>query len=247
MAYQLESFANFTNALEEVGLLTTFAGESEQNPNQYSALNKSALLLLTAKFEVFVEDTVREYIEEINAMRITNLLISKQLKINHSITRIKEIVEVIENPKKDERKVEVFKELAQLWTDQEVIFEDLNIPNRFNYGKHGSKEMQRLFSNIEIEDIFDTIVLYSDNEHSLLDGEQQIDFKAIFNNITNLRNVITHQDKTPNLTHKQIEGYMECLQAFSKKLCEFLEEKLSGLKQEYETYKEVASYSDTTS
>lgn len=245
MTFQLESFKNFTNALQEVSLLTNFAGEYEQNPIQYAALNKSALLLLTAKFEVCIEDTVREYIEEINSMSIANILISEQLKIKHSITRIKEIVDVIENPKKDERKIEVFKELAQLWTDKEVIFDGLNIPNKFSYGTHGSKEMQKLFSNIEIEDIFETIVLYSENENSLLDDEQPIDFKAIFNNITGLRNAITHQDQTPNMTHQQIDGYVECFHKFSKELCKYLQGKLSSLNQEYEVYKEVASGTET--
>lgn len=247
MTFNLESYKNFTNALEEVSLLTKFAGDSEQNPDKYAALNKSSLLLLTAKFEVFVEDVVREYIDEINSMSLANLLISEQLKIKHSITRLKEIVDVIENPKKVEKKIDVFKELAMLWTDQEVIFDALNIPNKFNYGKHGSKEMQKLFSNIEIEDIFETIVLYSDSEDSLLEDEQPIDFKAIFNNITNLRNVITHQDETPNMTHKQIEGYVKCLHNFSNVLCEYLQEKLNVLNQEYDAFKEVAGGRDTAS
>jgi hypothetical protein len=107
--------------------------------------------------------------------------------------------------------------------------------------------MQKLFSNIEIEDIFETIVLYSDTENSLLDDEQPIDFKAIFNNITGLRNAITHQDQTPNMTHIQIDGYVECFHKFSKELCEHLEGKLSSLNQEYEAFKEVASGRETAS
>ncbi len=241
MTFELESFKNFTNALQEVSLLTNFASQCEQNPNKYTALNKSALLLLTSKFEVFIEDVVREYIEEINSMNIANHLIPDQLKVKHSITRIKEIVDVIENPDKNDKKIKVFKELAKLWADQEVNFDGLQIPNKFNYGTHGSKEMQKLFNNIEIENIFETVVIYSENENSLLDEVQPIDFKAIFNNITGLRNAITHQDQTPNMTHKQIEGYAENFHKFSKELCEYLEGRLFILNQEYKTYREVSS------
>ncbi|SFT19181.1 MAE_28990/MAE_18760 family HEPN-like nuclease [Paenibacillus sp. BC26] len=247
MTNQLGSFGSFNNALTEVNLLINFASKCERLPNEYAALNKSALLLLTSKFEVFVEDVVKEYIEEINSMNLTNLLISEQLKIKHSITRIKDLVDFIENPSKNDKKVEVFKDLAQLWSDQEITFAGLDIPNKFNYGKHGSKEMQKLFSNIEIENIFETIVLYSDNEHSLLEDEQVIDFKGIINNITSQRNNITHQDKTPNMTHQQIGEYVDYFNRFSKELCQYLEGKLYSMRQELEAYKQVAAQRESAS
>ncbi|NOU99495.1 MAE_28990/MAE_18760 family HEPN-like nuclease [Paenibacillus planticolens] len=241
MTYRLESFLKFNSALEEVRLLTNLASRCEQSPNEYAALNKSALLLLTAKFEVFVEEVVEEYIEFINSMSLANLIISEQLKIKHSITRIKDIVDIIDNQNKNEKKIEVFKELAKLWSDNEVAFTDLYIPNKFNYGKHGSKEMEKLFSNIEIENIFETIVLYSDAEESMLDDTEVIDLKGIINNITNQRNQISHQDKTPNITHKQIDEHIEYFNRFSKELCKYLEAKLHGLEEQFEAYKQVAS------
>ncbi|PAK41074.1 MAE_28990/MAE_18760 family HEPN-like nuclease [Peribacillus simplex] len=248
MTYQIDSFINFNNALEEVSLLIELASESERSPNKYAALNKSALLLLTAKFEVFVEDVVREYIEEINSMKLTTPLISNHLKMKHSITRIKEIVEIIEHPNKEEKRIEVFKEIAKLWSEQEhETFDDLNIPNKFNYGKHGSKEMEKLFRNIEIENVFETIVIYTDEENSLLDSVEEIDLKGIINNITSQRNKISHQDQTPNITHKDLEGYVDHLNRFSKDLCEYLEGNLYNLNEQYEAFKQVASQGETAS
>lgn len=245
MAYDLESFKNFNSALEEVSLLIDFASECERLPNKYAALNKSALLLLTAKFEVFVEDVVREYIEEINLMKLTVPLISDHLKMKHSITRIKELVDIIEHPNKEGKRVEVFKEIAKLWSEQHETFDELIIPNKFNYGKHGSKEMEKLFRNIEIENVFETIVLYTDEENSLLGSEEVIDLKGIINNITSQRNKISHQDETPNMTHQEIQGYVDHLSRFSRELCDYLEGNLLNLNEQYEAYKQVASQEET--
>ncbi|MDN4073868.1 HEPN domain-containing protein [Fictibacillus terranigra] len=99
MTYQLESFNNFNNALVEVGLLTAFASKCQSIPEQYAALNKSALVLLTAKFEVFVEDVVEEYVEEINSMNLTTLMISEHLKIKHTVSKLQAILD-----KKDKKR-----------------------------------------------------------------------------------------------------------------------------------------------
>lgn len=247
MTFQLDSFVTFNNALEEVSFLLDFANNCESTPKKYAALNKSALLLLTSKFEVFVEDVVREYIEEINLMKLTVPLISDHLKMKHSITRIKELVDIIEHPNKEEKRIEVFKEIAKLWSDQHETFDELNIPNKFNYGKHGSKEMEKLFKNIEIENVFETIIIYTDAENSLLGSEEVIDLKGIINNITNQRNKITHQDQSPNVTHQEIQGYVDHLSSFSKELCEYLQGNLYSLNEQYVTYKQVASDGETAS
>ncbi|TFE01484.1 MAE_28990/MAE_18760 family HEPN-like nuclease [Jeotgalibacillus salarius] len=245
MENHLSSFHNFDNALAEVGLLIKFANDFEKNPLEYAALNKSALLLLTAKFEVFVEDVVREYIEEINLMNLTNLLISDQLKMKHSVTRIKEILDIIEHPNKEEQRMEVFKEIAKLWSSKAENFDSLNIPNKFNYGKHGSKEMEKLFKNIEIENVFETIKLYTDQNDSMISGGEIIDLRGIINNITNQRNKISHQDETPNITHKEIADYASYLNRFSKELCTYLEASLLLLQQQFDTSRQAASGQET--
>ncbi|KIU12920.1 MAE_28990/MAE_18760 family HEPN-like nuclease [Bacillus subtilis] len=236
----LQSFHNFTAALEEVKILLKLANEYEKEENSYATLTKSALLLLTAKFEVFVEDVVTEYIETINAMNITNLLISDKLKITHSAVVLKKLMDYIEHPNKDEQKIKVFKELAILWASEEQRVLPLNIPNKFNYGKHGAKEIQKLFKNIELENIFDRVILYTDKEDSLLESQEIVKMDVIINNITNQRNNIVHQDKSPNMTHKQINDYLKHLNDFSEKLCELLKERLDVLNESCESYKQVA-------
>ncbi|WP_354005824.1 hypothetical protein [Fictibacillus terranigra] len=73
----------------------------------------------------------------------------------------------------------------------------------------------------------------------MLDEPQPIDLKAIINNMTNLRNLISHQDVTPNITQQQVDDYAVCLSRFSKALCEHLEGKLFCLNQQFEAQKEI--------
>lgn len=50
------------------------------------------------------------------------------------------------------------------------------------------------------------------------EGEREVDFSATINAVTNMRNNILHQDKSPALTINQIEGYILEMKAFSKSL-----------------------------
>lgn len=225
-----ESYQKLDIALNEVKTLTDFAFENETNQAGYSALNKSSLLLLTSKFEVFVEDVIQEYIDKINQMNLNNTDISEYMKIKHTISKLKELNSSLEHEHKKEKGVQILKSISKLWHESEERFNSLEVSNKFNYGKHGSKELQKLFNNIEINNIFETIILYSDSQDSLLDEVNTIDFFAIFNNIVSLRNLITHQDITPNLTHRQIEGYIKIFDDFSKKLCDYLSSSLDNLR-----------------
>ncbi len=217
-----ESYQKLNNALNEVRTLIEFANNNETNQLKYSALNKSALLLLTSKFEVFVEDIIQEYVEKINILRPKNVNITEQIKLKHTVYKLKELNNTIEHEHKKETNIEILKNIAKLWQDSEECFDSLVISNKFSYGKHGANELQKIFSNINIPDVFETIVLYTDNEESMLAERTIIDFKATFNNIVNLRNRITHQDITPNLTHKQVEGYMKTMANFAIEVCRYL-------------------------
>ncbi|MFV5961251.1 MAE_28990/MAE_18760 family HEPN-like nuclease [Bacillus sp. AK25] len=235
----MQSFQNFTEALKEVEILTKLAEKLEKDENSYATLIKSALLLLTAKFEVFLEDIVTEYIDTINDMNITNLVLSNKLKITHSAVLLKKLMDYIEHPNKDPEKIEVFKELSILWSNEENSVSPLKIPNKFNYGKHGSKEVQKLFKNIEL-DIFDKVTIYYNEEDSLLDDKEEINMDVIINNMTNQRNNIVHQDKSPNMTHKQIDSYLNTLNDFSKELCVVLNKKIFLFKEACKSYQQVA-------
>ncbi|WP_139995542.1 MAE_28990/MAE_18760 family HEPN-like nuclease [Kurthia sp. Dielmo] len=229
---EFESYNKLHNALSEVRVLIDFAYDYETTQLKYSALNKSALLLLTSKFEVFVEDIIQEYVEKINSIKPKNINISEQIKLKHTMYKLKELNGTIEHDHKKEINIEILKNIAKLWQESEECFDSLTISNKFNYGKHGANELQKIFSNINISDVFSTIVLYSDEEETMLEEANIIDFKTTFNNIVNLRNRITHQDITPNLTHKQIEGYMKILDNFSNEVCKYLFATLEELQEQ---------------
>lgn len=226
-----ESYQRLNTALKEVKTLIDFALENEANQLKYSALNKSSLLLLTSKFEVFVEDVIEEYIDKINQMNLNNNEISEYIKMKHTISKLRELNTTIEHEHKKDKSIQILKSIAKLWQDSVERFDSLEVSNKFSYGKHGANELQKAFNNIEITNVFETIILYSDSQESLLEEVNMIDFKTIFNNIVNLRNLITHQDITPNLTHRQIEGYTKNFDDFSKELCNYLSNSLDNIRR----------------
>ena len=68
-----QCFDNFHIALKEVKILEDLAElfcDNSSEVNYYKALNKTAVLLLGSKFEVFLEECIYEFVEKINSLRI---------------------------------------------------------------------------------------------------------------------------------------------------------------------------------
>ncbi len=91
MATSFEALAGFDVALEEVNILIKSALKNEKNELYYKAINKSAILLLAAKFEAFIENILEEYIAKLNSMNLVNRLIPDDIKLQHSFMQIEQI------------------------------------------------------------------------------------------------------------------------------------------------------------
>ena len=227
MTIEFECLENYKNTLREVSSILVMAAEFEDvNDNdKYVALNKSAILLLTSKFENFIETIVEEYIDRVNSMQLANNKVPEWLKVGHTIEIVDKLFDI--KCKKDNyKKIELFKDIAVIWDDNRSI--QMSVSNKFNYGKHGANELIKLFNNIGIEDIFKEITI-PDLDENMLNDNNELDFKGIFNNITNKRNSIIHQDNNPNITHKEIEEYKNYFELFAENLCEYLQLQLNIL------------------
>lgn len=225
MLMEFECLENYRNTLEEVSLILMMAEAFEGDNNKYIALNKSAILLLTSKFENFLETAVEEYIYLVNSMKLCNNRVPEWLRVGHTVGIVEKLLDVI-NKKDNRKKIELFKDIAMIWDNNKIT--SMKVSNKFNYGKHGANELIKLFNNIGIEDIFKEVKITSLDEN-MLDDNIEHDFKGTFNNITNKRNFITHQDENPNLTHKEIQTYKDYFEIFAEKLCEYLQAQLMVL------------------
>ena len=228
MCNKFESLYKFNVALREVIILIRrFKLEESKSRTISNIYLKSALILLTAKFEAFLENIVAEYIAKLNEELIVTQL-PEILKIYHT----KEILEQFNNcfqrlgeQDKRDKIIKNMKDLALLWQSN-LEAKPIKINNKFNYGKHGQEAINELFRRIGFENILDEFIITE--KIQTIDGEeeQQIDFKAKVNELTGKRNSILHNDTSITFTKEELIFYIKYLKQFSQKLVKKLNESI---------------------
>ena len=209
---------SFLETLAEVDILIQFSKTYTSDELKYMTFNKSALLLLTTKFETFVESIAEQYIYVLNHLNLPCNDIPKILRLHHS-QYILENFKKYQNLRDFQRHATELTDLSLLW-DSEKPFNRLKIECKFSYGKHGGKELQRLFKQIGIDNIFSSVNIFRERENMWDDKPQKIhvDFKSIFNRIVNMRNNIIHEDASPGLTCGVVDDYKELFKDFATEL-----------------------------
>lgn len=225
MAYVFEALTEFDEALEEVRILCRSAAKNTTNDKYYKAVNKSAVLLLTSKFESYLENVLEEYISFINSMNLSAKKIPNICKLNHTYPIINAICEQNDKYNRQPEMVLNLEEISKLWALHDEKFNQLNIQFKFNYGKHGEKEIVKLFNKIGIDNIFSEITIYE------MSGSvsQQVDVKGRINSIVGIRNNIIHSDANPSLTHVQIKIDIKLLHCLAEEIVTTLNAKIANI------------------
>jgi len=221
MSTSFEALSEFDTALKEVNILIKSASKNEKNDLYYKAINKSAILLLAAKFEAFIENILEEYISKLNQLKLSNIKVPQIIKLNHSFNKMDRIHSCKGHRHKLTEIEDIFKELAILWSSRKQIFKSIEIPISFDY-KHGEREIIDLFTQVGMTNILDAAIISKNNE--------KIDIRGKINSLTHLRNNIIHEDATPTLTHIEINDYLEALQKFAEKITDLLSNDIIKLK-----------------
>jgi hypothetical protein len=230
MPVAFETLTGFEATLREVDILLDTAEANEANETLYAALNKSAILLLTGKFEYFAEHLAEEYIFSVNNLKANADRIPDVLRLSHSLYALR-VMEQFRDKRKKELAISVFVQLGKLWATSDR-FEKLDVDCKFSYGKHGQVELRKLFGQIGIEDIFEIVKVREPDETLLAETEEkEVDFAGEFNSVTYLRNNILHQDASPQLTVKEIRRFVNLCRAFSSQLVRILVELLNDLER----------------
>lgn len=227
-----DTLNEFLLTLEEVDILLSSAEKSISEETKYATYNKSALLLLSGKFENFVELVAEEYIFLVNNLNLRSSLLPETIKLNHTYSIIKQLDKQLERGiSLDESGTitRLLNEIGQIWV-LDAAFNKLNINCKFSYGKHGEKELVKLFSPLGISDIFAEVeVSIPDENIGNEQTQKKVDVKGIFNSVMNMRNNILHQNASPSLTHKSVRDYKFALQGFAEAVCVVLDNKLNLL------------------
>jgi hypothetical protein len=223
-----EILTDFLHTLKEVDVLLSSAEQCVTEEDKYPAFNKSALLLLSGKFENFVEVLTEEYISQVSSLNLRSSIVPEAMKLHHSYAILSKVDSHKNNGKLDEVK-QILNEIGEMWT-RDTSIGTLNIECKFSYGKHGDKELQKLLAPIGIRDVFADVDVYV-VEESIGDepATKKVDFRGAFNSVVHMRNNILHQNASPSLTHVTVREYKLVFQGFAQALVRVLDNTLDSL------------------
>ncbi len=222
--------ADFREALSEVGVVLGAAETSQKDTAKYSTFNKAALLLLMAKFESFLEDAVADFSYAVQELKLPSEQIPEYLR-KHCTEFLLDDECVHSLRKLRGEAIEKVRLLLPLWGLADKV-DSLRVDNRFDYGRHGSKQMRKLFRRIGVGDVFQSCPITGSREN-LSTGRTEavaIDMAGGIDSMTNFRNMIIHQDASPPVTHVQIGAFMESLLKFSSAVVQLLRSRVEGLR-----------------
>lgn len=217
--YRYDASREFFNKLKEINSLLILAKQKENESSIYSSLIKSSVILLTAYFEVFLEDLIEEYITNLNSANLKANIIPETIKNFQS----KYILELVEKayPKHNEKSELSLLHLMNFWNTENVKLHvldneyefttkkgtreicSLNPINKFNYGKHGSGEIVDLFKRLNID---------------LSRNIQFANKQSYFDDFILKRNTIIHNGgKSLNITYQDVRLFYVMTKVYIKR------------------------------
>ena len=216
--FSYEATADFSTALSEVDLLIRASASNDDDLSAQNALNKAAILLLTAKLESFFEQIVEEFCYQLSSMALPCERLPNPVRIHASRRLLNEDFLCTLDRCNEEKVLPAMQALSLLWHDG-CVPQDIRVDTSFTYGKHGEKEIRRLFQRVGVNDIFETCKIPYDQETLAVTDRESTDIvTSDVNALTGLRNFIIHNDGTPNVTHVQISRYRNRLFSFAEKI-----------------------------
>ena len=213
----MDSIDHLRESMGEIDTILSYAYHNTENIKKYQMFNKIAIVLLSTKFEVFIE----EFIDEHSMKMIkghTNTTFPASLKNAYLDTAVEKTGSVKNRTDKNS----YLHSLIKLWgNDGTSISCIANIrPSvKFNYGKHGQKEIEAMFDRHGMG-----IFIKSTQSQSCM---------AMLNSLIAIRNNVIHQDASPGLTHQTIKDHKDNVMAFVN----LVEADINANKYEY--YNEV--------
>ncbi len=214
----------FERSLDEVDQILLLAEKLDENPINTSvvaALNKSALLLLAGKFESFAENLAEQYIFELNALALRPAFLPPIIRLKHTLAAMPP-QSIFENPVREQDVIDYFNKISPLWNDATDTNLPIVIECRLSYGKHGSKELTKLFHRIGIDGIPEKVLLHRAVETESGETTERVNFSATLTSVIEMRNNILHEDASPSLTSSSMKDYAAIFRDFSLAVTEYV-------------------------
>lgn len=197
MIDSFEATTDFTDAIVEIEMLIDYAKENTNTFSKYALFNKSSIILLCTKFETFLENFLQEY-AYINLKTFDNKTLDTHI-YEHILKNQIELLKLdFTNKENRDIHLENVINLCGSHTFQDI--QNFNINSKFNYGKHGQKEIEKLLREFGL--------------NTELSTEIKSRFFNNFNALNAIRNNIIHEDATPSLTHQDVEFHLNEIKTF---------------------------------
>ena len=213
----MDSIDHLRESMGEIDTILSYAYHNTENIKKYQMFNKIAIVLLSTKFEVFIE----EFIDEHSMKMIkghTNTTFPASLKNAYLDTAVEKTGSVKNRTDKNSYLHSLIKLLGNDGTSISCIA-NIRPSVKFNYGKHGQKEIEAMFDRHGMG-----IFIKSTQSQSCM---------AMLNSLIAIRNNVIHQDASPGLTHQTIKDHKDNVMAFVN----LVEADINATKYEY--YNEV--------
>jgi len=191
---------NLDLGLLEVKVLLRYAAKNRKSLEKYGLFNKSAIILLSTKFECFIEDILAEYVYEY-CSKCGKDSIDAAILTGLSDRILDDVFTIHNNVEKREKKLILLQQLARLYLDDGCNFSDYVMTIKFALGKHGEQQIKKLFLRCGLDDF---------HTHAEASG-----FYENLNSLISIRNNIIHEDATPSLTEEDVKKHIDEIENFS--------------------------------
>jgi len=169
--------------------------------------------LLCSKFESFLENFFEEF-AFYHADISDGIRVDTQMLEHYTNLIIDELTKIT---LKEKRKP-LIEKMVILHNNEPCDLAEYQINAKFNYGKHGQKEIRRLILSFGFEDFVEQLNPV---------------FFSRFNSMNYIRNNIIHGDATPNLTHQDVISYKDLLVNFAIDMDETGNKKLETFRNQF--------------
>lgn len=194
----MDSIDQIRQNMSEVDMLLNYASQNANDVQKYQLFNKAAVVLLSTKFEVFLEDFIDEHSRMVLAGH-TNSSLPTDLKNSYVDSAFAKVSETSDRRKK----IQYMSLLLKLFNSHEEMISTLS-PIRpslkFSFGKHGQKEIEKMFERHGLKNFINS----SDVQNAL----------RMMNSLFSIRNNVIHEDASPALTHQTIQGHRDNIMHF---------------------------------
>lgn len=221
---------DFHDAMEEVITFLNLADSHESDEKKHGLFIKASLLVFSIKLECFLEDVLLEYLFEI-----------KKLSIKYSDLPQEILLGIVKKHINDDLMAKMKNNKPNCLQDLRALFpylstteyiKDIPITPKFSYGKHGSGEVEKTFRQVGINDIFSKCPVYLEQESLLSEAEpEKINIKGKLDSLTGIRNSITHENKSPNMTSQMMMEYIKIFSQFVDKASALLHKEIELFKE----------------